>query len=70
MSGTGTRPGFVVLRQEGADVWRVVGEVDRKPGLTARKARAQAIQDATTGEAKRGEVYRVILRSEWAIGLD
>lgn len=70
MSPTGKKPGFVVFRQAGKSLWEIVGEADRKPGLTARRARAQAIQDATRGKAKPSEVYRVVLRSEWAIGAD
>lgn len=55
---------YVVLRLVGTDRWQVVGEVERKPGLTARNARAQAIKDATGGKAKAGQVYRAVLRSE------
>jgi len=62
-----SRPGYVVLRQVGKDRWQLVGEADRKPGQTAKQSRAQAIQDATRGKAKPGEIYRAILRSEWKI---
>jgi hypothetical protein len=62
-----SRPGYVVFRQVGKDRWQLVGEVDRKPGHTAKQSRAQAIQDATRGKAKPGEVYRALLRSEWKI---
>jgi hypothetical protein len=61
---------YVVLRQTGEGRWRFAGEVERRPGLTARAARAQAIQDATAGKAKPGEVYAAVLRSEWRIALD
>jgi hypothetical protein len=70
MAGTGGKPSFVVLRQVGKDTWQVVGEVARRPGRTARDARAQAIQDATHGKAKPGEVYRAVLRSEWRIAAE
>ena len=63
-------PGYVVLRQVGDDRWQLVGEADRRPGLTARKARAQAIQDATGGAARTDEVYAAVLRSEWRVALD
>ena len=63
-------PGFVVLRQVGKDQWQLVGEVRRRQGLPARAARTQAILDATNGEAKAGEAYAAILRSEWRIALD
>jgi hypothetical protein len=44
-----------------------VGEARRKPGLTAKQARAEAIEEATKGKAKPGEVYHAVLRSEWKI---
>jgi hypothetical protein len=67
---TGKKPGYVVFRQVGRDRWQLVGEADRLPGKTAKAARAQAIEDATAGRAKKGEVYRAVLRSEWAIAAD
>jgi hypothetical protein len=69
-SGRTSPPGFVVLRQVGERTWQLVGEVERRPGQTARAARAQAVRDATGGEAKPGEVYAAVLRSEWRISLD
>jgi hypothetical protein len=63
-------PSFVVLKKAGADTWKVVGEVRRRPGLAARAARAQAVEDATKGKAKAGEVYGAILRSEWRIAFE
>ncbi len=59
------RPGYVVLRRVGADRWQLVGEADRRPGLTAKASRLQAIQDVTGGKAKPTEEYRVLPRSEW-----
>jgi hypothetical protein len=73
MAGTGSKPskpGYVVLRQVGKDKWQLVGEVDRKPGRTARDARAQAIHEASGGKAKAGEAYRAVLRSEWRIAAE
>jgi hypothetical protein len=63
-------PGFVVLHQMPNGQWRILGEVPRKRGLTARAARSQAILDATRGAAKAGEVYAAVLRSEWRIAID
>jgi hypothetical protein len=65
-----TSPGFVVLRQVGDGRWKLLGEFERKRGLSARAARSQAILDATHGKAKAGEVYAAVLRSEWRIALD
>ncbi len=61
------KPSYVVLRQVGEGAWQLAGEVHRRPGLTARAARAQAIQDATCGKATADEVYKAVLRSEWRI---
>jgi hypothetical protein len=62
--------GYVVLQQVGADEWRQVGEADRRPGLPARKSRAQAVRDVIGREVKEGEVFAVVPRSEWRVGLD
>jgi hypothetical protein len=64
------QPGFVVLRQLDDDTWQMVGEVPRRPGLPARKARAQAVADATGGEVVASDRYAAVLRSEWRIALD
>jgi hypothetical protein len=65
-----SRPGYVVLREVGEGRWELVGEAVRRPGLTARAARAQAVADATDGSARESEVYAAILRSEWRIALE
>jgi hypothetical protein len=57
--------GYVVLRKAGAGQWVVVGDVDRRPGLTARRSRAQAVKDAIGREPAAGEVYAALPRSEW-----
>jgi hypothetical protein len=62
--------GFVVLRQASDGRWEELGDVARRNGLPARKARTQAIADATHGKARPGEVYAVVLRSEWRVSLD
>jgi hypothetical protein len=64
------RPGYVVLQQVSADEWRLVGEADRRPGLPARKSRAQALRDVVGRDKKAGEVFAVVPRSEWRVGLD
>ncbi len=65
-----SKPSFVVLRQVREGQWELVDEVERRPGLPARKARAQAVHDATGGRAGPGEVYAAILRSEWRIAFE
>jgi hypothetical protein len=62
--------GYVVLQQIGADEWRVVGEMNRRPGLPARKSRAQAVRDVLGRDPEMGEVFAVLPRSEWRVGLD
>ena len=62
--------GFVVLRRAKDGRWEELGEVARRNGLPGRAARSQAIADATDGKAKPGEVYAVVLRSEWRVSLD
>jgi hypothetical protein len=64
------RSGYVVLHKVTEDTWRLVGEADRRPGLTARRARAQAINDAVGHEPEAGETYAAVPRSEWRVGLD
>jgi hypothetical protein len=59
-----------VLRHLGEDRWQLVGEAGRRPGQTARSARAQAIRDATGAEPEEGAVYAAVLRSEWKVALD
>jgi hypothetical protein len=63
-------PAFVVLRQLDDDTWQLIGEVPRRPGLPARKARARAIVDATGSEPAAGDRYAAVLRSEWRIALE
>jgi hypothetical protein len=70
MSAAASKPGYVVLRQVGADRWVVVGEAVRRPGRTGKQARADAIQEATGGRARPGQVYRAVLRSEWRIAAE
>jgi hypothetical protein len=62
--------GYVVLQHVGGDDWRMVGEVDRRPGLPARKSRAQAVRDLIGRDVRDGEVFAVVPRSEWRNGLD
>jgi len=62
--------GYVVLQQLGDREWRVLGEVDRRAGLPARKSRAQAVRDVLGREPENGEVFLVLPRSEWRLGLD
>ena len=66
-ASTRSAGGFVVLREVTAGHWAVVGEADRRPGLPARKARQQAVEDATGGAARADETYAALPRSEWRI---
>jgi hypothetical protein len=62
--------GYVVLQQVGGAEWRLIGEIDRRPGLPARKSRGQAVRDVIGREVREGEVFAVVPRSEWRNGLD
>ena len=68
--GSQSHGGYVVLQQVAGAEWRLVGEVDRRPGLPARKSRAQAVRDAIGREPEEGEAFAVLPRSEWRNGLD
>lgn len=59
--------GYVVLREAGAGHWVVVGEVDRRPGSTARNSRIQAVRDVIGREPIEDEVYAALPRSEWRV---
>ena len=61
---------YLVFQQQSDGSWKMLGEVKRKPGLPARKARTQAILDATNGRANSAETYAAIIRSEWKVSLD
>jgi hypothetical protein len=65
-----SRGGYVVLQQLKVDEWRILGEVDRRPGLPARRSRAQAVRDVLGREPGEGEVFAVLPRSEWRLSLD
>ncbi len=61
--------GYVVLQKLGDDDWRLLGDVDRRPGLPARKSRAGAVVDVLGREPADGEVFAVLPRSEWRLSL-
>jgi hypothetical protein len=61
---------YVVFQQFGEGEWRVIGEVGRRPGLPARKSRAQAIRDVLGREPFTNETFAVLPRSEWRVSLD
>ena len=61
---------YVVLQQRKPDEWRVLGEVGRRPGLPARKSRAQAVRDVLGREPRAGETFAVLPRSEWRLSLE
>lgn len=59
--------GYIVLREVEPGHWYVVGDVDRRPGLTAKASRVQAVREATSGTAGEGDVYAAVPRSEWRV---
>jgi hypothetical protein len=46
--------GYVVFREEEPGLWKLVGDVDYQPGLTARAARIQAVKDALAAAGSDG----------------
>ena len=65
-----TRSGYIVLQRLEGDDWRVLGDVDRQPGLPAHRSRAQAVRDVLRREPTRDEAFAVLPRSEWRLALD
>lgn len=61
---------YVVFQQTSKGDWRVLGEVNRRPGMPARKSRGQAVRDALGREPRDGETFAVLPRSEWMVSLD
>jgi hypothetical protein len=59
--------GYVVLREAEAGHWVLVGDVDRRPGLTARNSRLQAVRDAIGRNPMDEETYAALPRSEWRV---
>jgi hypothetical protein len=59
--------GYVVLREDEPGRWVIVGDVDRRAGLTARNSRLQAVKDALGRAPEDDEVYAAVPRSEWRV---
>jgi hypothetical protein len=59
-----------VLQRVGGELWQVRGEVKRRPGLPARRSRAQAIRDVVGRDPAAEEVFAVVPRSEWRVALN
>lgn len=58
-----------MLQQLRPDEWQVIGEVGRRPGMPARRSRAQAIRDVLGREPGADERFAVLPRSEWQLSL-
>jgi hypothetical protein len=65
-----SRGGYVVLQRLRDDAWRMLGDVDRQPGMPARKSRSQAVRDVLGREPTREEAFAVLPRSGWRLALD
>jgi hypothetical protein len=48
----------------------MLGDVDRQPGMAARRSRAQAVRDVLGREPRGEEAFAVLPRSEWQLALD
>jgi hypothetical protein len=71
MTGPGEPPaavrGYVVLREDEPGLWYLLGDVDHRPGRSARAERVQAVQDATGSAAGEGVVYAALQRDQWHV---
>ena len=61
---------YVVFQLIADNDWRIVGEVDRPPGVPARKGRAKVVRELLGREPDAGETFAVLPRSEWLNALD
>ena len=66
-AGAPAASGYVVLREVEAGRWIVIGDVDRRRGVTARNSRMQAVKDCIGREPAAGEVDAALPRSEWRV---
>ena len=57
--------GYVVFREVEPGRWRLIGDVDHRPGLAMRAERAQAVRDATGGAGPDDGVYAALPRGQW-----
>lgn len=57
----------MVMLEAEAGHWVMVGDVDRRPGLSARNSRVQAVRDAIGREPAGDEIYAALPRSEWRV---
>jgi hypothetical protein len=64
------RGGYVVFQRLPSDEWHLLGEAERRPGLPARRSRAQAVRDVLGREPRDGEEFAALQRSEWRNALD
>jgi len=61
---------YVVFQETASGDWRLVGEIGRRPGLPARRSRAQAVRDVLGREPGPRESFAVLPRSEWRLSLE
>ena len=60
--------GYVVLREDEPGLWKLLGDVDYQPGLTARAGRVQAVADAVGGAGPAGSAsYAALPREQWHV---
>jgi hypothetical protein len=59
--------GYVVFREDEPGLWKLVGDVDYQPGLTARAGRVQAVKDAVGGAGPDGGGYAALPRDQWHV---
>ena len=62
--------GYVVFLEAEPGLWRLIGDVDRRPGLAQRAERAQAVRDATGGADPGAGAYAALPRDQWHVVRD
>jgi len=65
-----TQPAYIVLRETADNTWQLVAEVPRRPGVPARRSRAEAIEEALGHPRPENTRFAVLPRSEWRLALD
>jgi hypothetical protein len=65
MAGASPRiRGYLVFLQVEPGLWRQIGDVDHRPGLTMRAERGRAVRDATGGANPGDGVYAALPRDQ------
>jgi len=59
--------GYMVFREEEPGLWKLAGDVDYQPGLTARAERIRAVTDVVGAERPARAGYAALPRDQWHV---